>query len=540
MRQEPPRPRVLLDSFGNPRLFTLEEAANTFEDNLHQQQDSSQAYDDSTSFDETQSVLLQEIPPIVAMRPSNASWESLGVTSDVLLSNLHRMKCSYPLTVQQETVPPILAGRDVLVGTYTGSGKTLAFLAPLVERLLNSTGDPGLAVLVVAPGRELASQIAQVAKSLLEGTQLVAHLAIGGTAFSKAWTQIRKKKPNILVGTPGRIAELLLGQPGDKRGFLKTSSIQALVLDEFDALLDYAPHREPTYKAIEHLHNRRGDSLQNVLCSATAADIFSDSVHDFQINGIPLLKEGYVPTMTTSDGDALVVPPQRAVTPNPTENTTTDAAASSNSFDMVVGIPPPQVSRTVLHGTIHVPGRHLVLDTLRRVLHTKPYPQQVLIFVESAHRVEVVVQKLAERGIIAAPLHGGQASHGGGSMTNQKLDRKNVSKALREGKVGMVVATELAARGLDAPFLTHVINMDLPTDTSHYAHRAGRCGRGGRPGIVLNLSTGSNWKVPFRFAQRLGIEMHHVEARDGQLLMIEPPRTTPFRPLDYSVGVQGS
>jgi superfamily II DNA/RNA helicase len=123
--------------------------------------------------------------------------------------------------------------------------------------------------------------------------------------------------------------------------------------------------------------------------------------------------------------------------------------------------------------------------------------------------------QLAKLGIIAAPLHGGHGS--------EKVDRAEVSKALREGYVGIVVATELAARGLDAPLLTHVINLDLPTDASHYAHRAGRCGRGGRPGVVINITTNPKERnVPQRFADKLGITMHTVEARSGKLNIVEP------------------
>lgn len=82
---------------------------------------------------------------------------------------------------------------------------------------------------------------------------------------------------------------------------------------------------------------------------------------------------------------------------------------------------------------------------------------------------------------------------------------------------------ELAARGLDAPLLTHVINLDLPTDSSHYAHRAGRCGRGGRPGVVINITTSpKERKVPQRFADSLGIEMHPVEPQSGKLVMLDP------------------
>jgi superfamily II DNA/RNA helicase len=167
-----------------------------------------------------------------------------------------------------------------------------------------------------------------------------------------------------------------------------------------------------------------------------------------------------------------------------------------------------------------VDHQRFALDALRRVLFTDPAPQQVLIFVDNARRVGVVVEMLAEFGIIAAPLHGGQGS--------EKGDRAEVNKALREGYIGIVVATEMAARGIDAPYLTHVINLDLPTDASHYAHRAGRCGRGGRPGVVVNIAVGSKEKnVPLKFANALDIEMHLVEPRGGKLVVLEQSSSLP-------------
>jgi superfamily II DNA/RNA helicase len=190
----------------------------------------------------------------------------------------------------------------------------------------------------------------------------------------------------------------------------------------------------------------------------------------------------------------------------------TDGKTTSNTKKSKTA---PQVSKTVLHGVVHVPHRRFALETVRKILHTEPIPQQILIFVENARKVDIVVEKLAERDIIAAPLHGGTGS--------EKMDRAEVSKALREGYVGIVVATELAARGLDAPLLTHVINLDLPTDASHYAHRAGRCGRGGRPGVVINVTTSPKERnVPKRFADELGVDMLSVEPRNGQLLLVDP------------------
>jgi hypothetical protein len=202
-RSRPSPAKPLLDDYGNLRLLTVEEALNQFQ---------------STVDEGTMEIIETAEIPILAYSKSQ-SWEDLGITSEILLGNLDNMNCPTPLAVQEKTTPAILTGNDVLVGTYTGSGKTLAFLTPLVQRLLwnnNDVTNLGLAVLIVAPGRELASQIASVARELIKGTGLTVQLAIGGTTFSRNLEQIRKRKPNIVVGTPGRIAELVVGKPGEK------------------------------------------------------------------------------------------------------------------------------------------------------------------------------------------------------------------------------------------------------------------------------------------------------------------------------------
>jgi superfamily II DNA/RNA helicase len=383
------------------------------------------------------------------------------------------------LSVQAKTCLEIVHGKDdVVVGTYTGSGKTLAFLVPLAQSILSekgkrnndgvgieqdddddrsngsSTKGAGIQTVIIAPGRELASQIVSVARELFHGTGLGVMLAIGGTTFDRNLQQIRKRKPDFIVGTPGRIAELIVGRPGERTGRLLNTMMttkQKLVLDEFDALLEYIPHREPTTAILDTLKQRYGDRMQCILCSATASDMLHVASNKNRVN--KYLRPGFVQIMADSD-DILV---------------TAAAVGSDNSDDsddddkgqQAVGT---RVSRSVIHGVVPVPHRRLALETLRRVLHTDPIPQQILIFVHDAYRVDLVVEKLSAMGIVAAALHGGRNS--------EKMDRADVSKALREGYVGIVVATELAARGLDAPLLTHVINLDLPTDASFYAHRA--------------------------------------------------------------------
>jgi superfamily II DNA/RNA helicase len=422
----------------------------------------------------------EEDSPLAAVAArSKQTWADLGVDQGILLKNLQAMGCPGPLPVQQNACPDIATGRDVVIGTYTGSGKTLAFLVPLLQQLLASDAPTDeLRILIVAPGRELASQIVSVARELCQGTSYTAQLAIGGTTFSRNLQTIRQRKPSILVGTPGRLAELIVGKPGEKRGRLKMQNLQTLVLDEFDALLEYKPHREPTAALVEKVQ-RHMPNLQSILCSATATDVLEST--QFQ----RFVRSDYILALTDDD-DVFVTADGRT-----------------------------RVSRTVMHGVVHVPHRRFVLETVRRILHTEPLPRQILMFVDNSRKVDRLVEKLGEMGVLAAPLHGGNQS--------EKMDRAEVSKALRDGQVGIVVATEMAARGLDAPLLTHVINVDLPTDASHYAHRAGRCGRGGRPGVVLNLTTDpKERKVPKKFAGRLGIDLYTVDVRNGRLNVVDP------------------
>jgi len=495
-----PQSKPMLDENGKEMFLTLEQAEDIVQGILRR---SSEGDDDSAKDDD-------------AEFPEGSQWEDIGITDPTLLRNLQskKMSCPAPLPVQDKACPPIIAGNDVLVSTHTGSGKTLAFLSPIAQILMiqaaeRKTGVPGASgafpkAIVVAPGRELASQIVSVAATLFEGTGLTVAMAIGGTPYGRNVEKLRKKKPDLVVGTPGRIAELVIGRPGDKTGKMKISGLQAIVLDEFDALLQYDSHKEPTMaimQAMDRQHgSREGGSLQRVLCSATATDMMASSASEGEGDGRraesnlieQYLRPGYAHA-SVDDSDLLVT--------SGVQTKTKGRLATS-----------ARVSRTTIHGSLHVPHQRLALETVRRILNTDPVPQQVLIFVDSPRRVDIVIEKLARMDIIAAPLHGG-----GG-----KNDRSQVSKALREGFVGIVVATEMAARGIDAPYLTHVINLDLPTDASHYAHRAGRCGRGGRPGVAVSITCDVRERgVPRRFAEELGIVMHDVEAREGKLRIIE-------------------
>ena len=481
-KRKEPQLKPMLDEDGNEMFLTLEQAEKIVQNILSSKEDADD--DDTASGD---------------LSVSNAEWEDIGITDSSLLSNLQssKMSCLTPLPVQEKSCPPILIGNDVLVSTHTGSGKTLAFLAPIAQSLLMDTNNiKGSSAfpkaIIVAPGRELASQIVSVGQNLFAGTGLTISLAIGGTPFNRNVENLRKRKPDIVVGTPGRIAELVLGRAGERKGKMNISGVQTIVLDEFDALLQYDVHKEPTVAIMEAMDRQHGDSLQRVLCSATALDMMGEKQGDDNVE--TYLRPGYAHA-SVDDSDVLV-----------TKGVTSKAKGQTKTS--------PRVSRTTIHGALHVPHQRFALDAVRKILNTDPLPQQALIFVDSPRRADIVIEKLAKMDIIAAPLHGGASSGKG--------DRAEVNKALREGYVGCVVCTEIAARGIDAPYLTHVINLDLPTDASHYAHRAGRCGRGGRPGVSVSITCDGREKgVPKRLAEELGITMHNVEARGGKLRIVE-------------------
>jgi len=495
-RKKEPRSPPLLDEDGNEMFLTLEQA----EKNIKAILSSTSSGDDTTDSTDGGAEEVKN------------QWQDIGITHPTLLTNLQSstMSAPTPLTVQDKACPPIVSGNDVLISTHTGSGKTLAFLAPIAQTLLVKTEAHVGALafpqaIVVAPGRELASQIVSVAQTLFEGTGLTVALAIGGTPYGRNVEKLRKKKPDLVVGTPGRIAELIIGRPGDKGGKLKISALQTVVLDEFDALLQYDSHKGPTMaimQALDRQHNQ--GSLQRVLCSATAVDMMKSEEAKGEDNG----RRGRVSGPTTNIEDYLR-PGYAHASVDESDLLVTSGTVQTKTKGNAI-----RVSRTTIHGTLHVPHKRLALEAIRKILNTDPVPQQVLIFVDSPRRVDVVIEKLAKMDIIAAPLHGG--------ATTNKSDRAQVSKALREGYVGIVVATEMAARGIDAPYLTHVINLDLPTDASHYAHRAGRCGRGGRPGVAMSVTCDHREKgVPKRFAEELGIVMYNLEARESKLRIVE-------------------
>ena len=370
-----------------------------------------------------------------------------------------------PTPVQAAAIPAVLAGRDLLARAPTGAGKTAAFVLPLLQRLQQvPAGDRRLAVLVLAPTRELAAQTARVLRTLAPQQRAV--LAVGGLSINPQLLALRGGVP-LLVATPGRLLDLVA------HNALRLDGVQCLVLDEADRLLDLG-FADEVGRVLALLPAQR----QTLLFSATLPDTVSALA-------------------ASALRDPLVV---RA------------AAAGGGGPDIT--------------------QRAIVVDSarrtplLRQLLRSAGWPR-VLVFVATQHASERVADKLRQGGVPAAALHGDLSSG----------RRAQVLADFGTGALQVLVATDLAARGIDLPQLGVVLNHDLPRSTVDHVHRIGRAGRAGAAGLAIS----------FVLADAPGSEAHFrlIEKRQGQRVPretvpgFEPAAPAVLAPADPHGGVKG-
>ncbi len=389
-----------------------------------------------------------------------------------------------PTPIQGLALPPGLAGQDLLARAPTGSGKTGAFLLPLLQRLLADPRLPTerprrLRALVLAPTRELAAQIhaqaGPLAAAALPGLRAV--LAVGGLSINPQMMALRGGA-HLLVATPGRLLDLLA------RHALRLDDLQCLVLDEADRLLDLGFADE-----LNRLLPLLPPGRQTWLCSATLPDAVLALARQWQR-------------------------PAHTVQVDPGEGAGADAA--DPTADAAAG--PRQ--------------RALWVDTARRtallrhLVQTEAWPR-VLVFVATQYASEHVADKLARAGVRAAALHGRLSS---GRRTQALAD-------LAAGRLQVLVATDLAARGLHIDQLAAVVNYDLPRSSVDHVHRIGRTGRAGAPGVGIS----------FIAADAPGSEAHFrlIEKRQQgrvpreQLAGFEPLALPAPEPAEPGGGVKG-
>lgn len=329
---------------------------------------------------------------------------------------LAQIKFTKPTPVQQQVIPVINAGRDAVVQAQTGSGKTHAYLLPLLNQL---TTAPVVQIVITAPSRELAYQIRLAAEQLL---QPAAHtwkigFYVGGTDKQHQIASLRKQQPQIVIGTPGRILDLLKSQ------HLLVNTTQHLVIDEADMTLDMGFLND-----VDRIASAMPAQLQMLVFSATIPQKLQ-----------PFLKK----YLHQPQNIQLTVP--TIIAPN------------------------------ITNWALFTRGRDRK-QVLYQVL-TMGQPYLALIFANTKTAVTEIYEYLAARGLNVTQIHGDLPAR----------TRRRTMKAIENMEYQYVVASDLAARGIDIPGVSHVINAEIPREDEFFIHRVGRTGRNQMSGLAITL-----------------------------------------------------
>ena len=343
------------------------------------------------------------------------TFKELGLSDHVIRAILN-MGFEEATPIQEQTIPTAMQGRDLIGQAQTGTGKTAAYGIPLVERIMEQAEQ--IQGIVLAPTRELAVQVAEELNKIGQFKRIHALPIYGGQGID--W-QIRalKKRPHIIVATPGRLMDHM------RRRTIRLNEIKIVVLDEADEMLNMG-----FLEDIETILKEIPEERQTLLFSATMPRQIQNIASRFMME--PELISIKATGVTVSDTEQHYV----------------------------------EVSEK------------LKFEVLSRLLDIQS-PELAIVFSRTKRRVDELSEALSKRGYSAEGIHG--------DLTQSKRD--SVLRQFKEGTIEVLVATDVAARGLDISGVTHVFNFDIPQDPESYVHRVGRTGRAGKSGLAITLVT---------------------------------------------------
>ena len=350
----------------------------------------------------------------------SCTFDELGLVPE-LLRALSELGYEEPTGIQCESIPPLLAGRDLVGQAATGTGKTAAFALPLLQHIQAEPRTDRVSALVLVPTRELAIQVAEAVHRYGRAIGARVLPVYGGQPIGRQ-RAVLQRGVDVVVATPGRALDHL------RRGTLKLDAVSVVVLDEADEMLDMGFAED-----IELILSEAPAERQTVLFSATMPARIDAIARRHLRDPVRIT----VARETTTPGEA------------------------------------PRVRQTG-----YIVAREQKAAALGRVLDVEA-PAAALIFCRTRNEVDQLTETLLARGYRAEALHGG--------MSQEQRDR--VMARLRGGSAELLVATDVAARGLDVEHLTHVVNYDVPSAPEAYVHRIGRIGRAGREGVAITLAT---------------------------------------------------
>ena len=345
---------------------------------------------------------------------------NLGISKEILF-NLKSLNLIKPTPVQQRAIVPGFEGKDILAIANTGTGKTAAFGIPIIQRL---NEDKSLSALILSPTRELSIQIGKHLRELMgKNISIKSAVLIGGDSMKKQ-IELIKKKPRIIIGTPGRIYDHI------NRKTLNLKSINILVLDETDRMLDLG-----FIQQIQKIINFLPSKKQTLLFSATLPKNIRNISTKYLFNPVNISVEKK-----------------------------------------------EKILQNINHNTLNI-NQGEKYNKLLQELDTRE--GSVIVFMKTKHSSKKIYLKLLKDGQSVNTIHG--------NIRQNK--RINILNKFRNQKFRVLVATDIAARGLDIPHIEHVINYDLPQRTEDYIHRIGRTARAGKKGSALSFISENDKKI---------------------------------------------
>ncbi|MBU6460920.1 MAG: DEAD/DEAH box helicase [Proteobacteria bacterium] len=386
------------------------------------------------------------------------TFEQLGLTP-TLLKALADSGYTEPTSIQAMAIPEALAGHDLMASAQTGTGKTAAFMLPSLNRICTPSAvrSRGPRVLVLAPTRELATQVADAAKSYGKYIRLSVMTLLGGMSYYKQ-NQMLAKPIDIMVATPGRLMDQMA------RGRVDFSRLEVLVLDEADRMLDMG-----FIDDVRRIAAETPDSRQTLLFSATL------------------------------DGQIGVLAKQLLKNPKLIQ-----ASAITERHE--------HIEQQLFYSDDYAHKNRMLQHVLRGT-----ELRQAVVFTATKRDADDLAVSLQSEGFSAAALHGDMNQ----SMRNRTLMN------LRRGALKVLVATDVAARGIDVQNISHVINFDLPRDTENYVHRIGRTGRAGASGLAISFVSGKDQNMVRRIERYIGqrIKTHVIPGMEPRKQAVRAGRT---------------
>ncbi|MFT5874227.1 MAG: ATP-dependent RNA helicase DeaD [Clostridium sp.] len=392
-------------------------------------------------------------------------FNELGLQEN-LIEGLSKQGIESPTEIQEKAIPLGIAGKDVIGESETGTGKTLAYLLPIFQKI--DTASKDIQAIILAPTHELAMQIHKQVELLSENSNSnVKSTSIIGNVNIKRQLESLKEKPHIVVGSAGRILELITMKK------LKSHFVKTIVIDEGDRMID-----EDNIEGIKSIIKTTLRDRQIMLFSATVS-----------------LKVVEIAKTLMKDAQVIKVGDKSVVNPN------------------------------IEHMYFLVERRDKLLLLRKLISATKP--EKAIIFINKSDEVEITTSKLSYHGLKVEGIHG----------TSEKENRKKAIEDFNTGKIQLLVASDLAARGLDIERVTHIFNLDIPENSKDYLHRVGRTARMGQHGLALSIVEERELDLIKTYEKDFSIEILPKDIYMGRI--IAPKNTYKTRALEHKSKTTG-